>query len=190
MEEDRKVSPRWLAFESTNYQEPLIEKEFEKLKKTIYWLLYNEKGDVKGFMKYLLTARSEINMKYYQRDCIVAERGDVVTCNFGIHARSEISGGYVHAIVCDIRGDGLVYLVPIIRKKMTKDEKRFIPFYANQDMYYFDEALTDGTVRINRGMYVASERINSIVGQCDPNFFRYILLQIPKALTFFKEEKI
>lgn len=164
----------------------LINETLYKLKKTCYWSL--SKGvPEQNVAESLYTILSEFSMKYGYVEIPEFHIGDIVSCNYGYHIPGEINGNHVHSIVCEITGDS-VYLVPIIKYiKFLGYSKSYIEVDVSKDVQYYESFPENGIALLDKGRYVRSKRITSVVGKCSYEFFSKVITQLATSTFDFRK---
>ena len=146
--------------------------------------MYYKKAKNDDICKYLKTVEKEIAMRYKPRIPVKFAVGDIVECDYGSHLQSEISGHYVHAIVCDIDEKGLIYAVPISKYHIEEDANKYLPFSSDVEVQYIESKFTGGTVLLKMGRYMHSQRVNKVVGHLSPEFFASLMKTLPITFDF------
>ena len=116
-------------------------------------------------------------MKKNERPLVEVHPGDIVTYNPRENLRT-------YGIVCNVRPDGLVYIVPITNAKCQEHEMIYLPFKKRENMKYFRSSVEEGTVLLAVGRMVFQKTVVSVVGVCKDDFFRNVLKFIPMAVNF------
>ena len=165
-----------------------VEEQVNKLMRIIYWAMYSSKAHSRDICQYLMATGTEIAMKYNPREVPKFSVGDVVVCNYGNHLSGEISGGHVHAIVCDVDEEGMIYAAPITKAKLDGDLQKYLPFEAKVDVDYTVSRYTGGTVLLKKGGYIRPERIQDVVGTARPEFFNKLLAILPTTIQFSHDD--
>lgn len=165
-----------------------VEEQVNKLMRIIYWAMYSSKAHSRDICQYLMATGTEIAMKYNPREVPKFSVGDVVVCNYGNHLSGEISGGHVHAIVCDVDEEGMIYAAPITKAKLDGDLQKYLPFKAKVDVDYTVSRYTGGTVLLKKGGYIRPERIQDVVGTARPEFFNKLLAILPTTIQFSHDD--
>lgn len=150
--------------------------------------MYSNKAPSRDICQYLMAAGTEIAMKYNPREVVDFSIGDIVICNYGNHLGGEISGGHVHAIVCDVDEEGLIYAVPITKAKLNGNLQKYLPFETKVDVDYIESKYTDGTVLLKKGRYIRPERIQRVAGTTRPEFFNKLLAILPTTIQFSHDD--
>lgn len=149
---------------------------------------YLSNANATDTLKFLLGASLEIAIQYNpipRIDINQLSPGDVVECKFGTHVDGEVSGMVVHSIVCDIQEEeSTVYLLPITKKILDGDARKFMLIRPPHDVSYFDPSFNGGTVLLRMGKYVRYERISDIVGKTSPKFFEDIVHRFHSSMDF------
>lgn len=170
------------------FHNPEVEEQANKLMNMIARIV--EKYDVPAFeiCKFLKSTGFEIAMKYNPKETVEISVGDIVICNYGTHIEGEISGGYVHAIVCDIDEDNMFYAVPITKQTLEEDVLRYLPVKANEDICYFDSRYTGGTALLRKAKYMHIQRVQSVVGTAHMSLMNKLWNILPQSFSFSKTE--
>ena len=166
------------------FSNPKVEEQVNKLMRTIAWAMYSNKAPVNDICQFLMSIGREIRMTYSPYDQIKFKIGDVVACDYGNHHSGEVSGVHVHAVVCDIDDEGLVYAAPITKARIGGNPQKYMRFEAKTDVDYIESKFAGGTVLLRKGGYIRPERIQSVVGVARPDFFQKLLAVLPKAINF------
>ena len=182
------VTEESLEIAKVNFSNEVVEEQLNKLMRIIYWAMYTNKASSRDICQYLMTAGTEIAMRYNPRELVKFSIGDIVDCNYGRHLEGEISGGHVHSIVCDIDDDGTAYVAPITKARFEADVHRYLPFEANADVTYSNFRYTGGTVLLKKGRYVRPERVQSVIGIVHPEFFKKLLDSLSHSTQFSQED--
>lgn len=182
--EEPVVTAESLEIAKIEFSNKEVEDQVNKLMRVIYWAMYSNKAYPRDICQYLMATGTEIAMKYNPREVVDFSIGDIVVCNYGNHLSGEISGGHVHAVVCDTDEDGTFYAAPITKAKMEGNQQKYLPFEANLDVDYTVSRYTGGTVLLKKGGYIRPERIQDIVGKARPEFFEKLLAALPDTVRF------
>ena len=182
--EEPVVTAESLEFAKIEFSNKQVEEQVNKLMRVIYWAMYSNKATTRDICQHLMSAGTEIAMKYNPTEVVSFSIGDIVVCNYGNHLSGEISGSHVHAIVCDIDEEGVFYALPITKAKMEKNIKKYLPFEANLDVDYLASKYNGGTVLLKKGGYIRPERIQYVVGKARPKFFEKLLEILPNTVSF------
>ena len=144
--------------------------------------MYKENVSADEIVKHLLTTGTEIAMRFNPKPSISVNVGDIVDCQYGTHLDSEISGGHVHALVCNIVNN-TVFVIPIT--KQIIEGQFYLPFSAEKDVVYTEpNRYNEGTLLLDRGSYVGVERLHEVIGKALPEFFDEIIEVLPEAYCF------
>jgi len=145
-------------------------------------MMYKENVSADEIVKHLLTTGTEIAMRFNPKPSISVNVGDIVDCQYGTHLDSEISGGHVHALVCNIVNN-TVFVIPIT--KQIIEGQFYLPFSAEKDVVYTEpNRYNEGTLLLDRGSYVGVERLHEVIGKALPEFFDEIIEVLPEAYCF------
>lgn len=145
-------------------------------------MMYKENVSVDEIVKHLLTTGTEIAMRFNPKPSISVNVGDIVDCQYGTHLDSEISGGHVHALVCNIVNN-TVFVIPIT--KQIIEGQFYLTFSAEKDVVYTEpNRYNEGTLLLDRGSYVGVERLHEVIGKALPEFFDEIIEVLPEAYCF------
>lgn len=174
-----------IKFEELEFNNAEVREQANKLLRIIFWAMYSNNAKPQDICQFLMSAGSEIAMKYNPKTATDVSIGDIVDCNYGSHIKGEISGGHVHSVVCDIDDDGMVYILPITKAIREGDETRFLTFTAGLDAEYTDIRFTGGTILLKMGRYVHQQRFGEVVGHVLPEFFSKILTALSTTLNSF-----
>lgn len=171
-----------LSFKKIEFRNNSVEKQMNKLLKIIYWMMYKENVPADEIVKHLLTTGTEIAMRFNPKPSISVNIGDIVDCQYGTHLDSEISGGHVHALVCNIVNN-TVFVIPII--KQIIEGQFYLPFSGEKDVVYTEpDKCNEGTLLLDRGSYVGIERLHEVIGKALPEFFDEVIEVLPEAYCF------
>lgn len=171
-----------LSFKKIEFQNDDVEKQMNKLLKIIYWMMYKENVPADEIVKHLLTTGTEIAMRFNPKPSISVNVGDIVDCQYGTHLDSEISGGHVHALVCNIVNN-TVFVIPIT--KQIIEGQFYLPFSGEKDVFYTEpNRYNEGTLLLDRGSYVGIERLHEVIGKALPEFFDEVIEVLPEAYCF------
>lgn len=173
-----------LIIKKVEFENEYVETRINSFLKTAYWALYNRRAAEKDIGDFILTCMSEISMRYSPKPIIEFAIGDIVDVNYGTHLPGEINGGHVHAVVCHILNDAMVYVVPITKARTDISSLSYMLMDAPQDATYSNEYYKDGTVLVDKGKYVRAERLNSVLGKTNSAFFEKLLYQLASAFDF------
>ena len=182
--EEPVVTAESLEIAKIEFSNKEVEDQVNKLMRVIYWAMYSNKAHPRDICQYLMATGTEIAMKYNPREVVDFSIGDIVVCNYGNHLSGEISGGHVHAVVCDIDEDGTFYAAPITKAKLDGNQQKYLPFEANLDVDYTVSRYTGGTILLKKGGYIRPERIQDVVGKARPEFFEKLLAALPDTVRF------
>lgn len=167
----------------------LINKTLKKLAKTCYWAL-DRKVPEKNIAESLFTILNEFSMKYGYTEIPDFAVGDIAEVNFGYHIPGEINGNHVHSIICNVAGDS-VYVVPIIKDiKFLGYSTSYIPLDISNDIEYYENFLHNGVALLDKGRYVRTKRLISVVGRAKPEFFSKVLEQLATSTFDFRKNII
>ncbi len=171
-----------LSFKKIEFQNNDVEKQMNKLLDIIYWMMYKKNVPADKIVKHLLATGREIAMRFNPKPSISVNVGDIVDCQYGTHLDSEISGGHVHALVCNII-DNTVFVIPIT--KQIIEGQFYLPFSVEKDVVYTEpDKYNDGTLLLDRGSYVGIERLDEVIGKALPEFFDEVIEVLPEAYCF------
>lgn len=167
---------------------PIIEEYLENTFKTIEHAMYKvqKTATVDDILKYILSMKSEIRMRYGIPAVEEVNVGDIIDVNFGLHLANEINGGHVHCIVLNVDSDDMVYVVPITKKNnivKAKDETN-IEFSTPEDVEYFKEGFKGGAAVLNRGKYINRNRIMQKIGIAHIDFVSRLQKILPTVYSF------
>lgn len=182
--EEHVVTAESLEIAKIAFSNKEVEDQVNKLMRVIYWAMYSSKAPPRDICQYLMSTGTEIAMKYNPREVADFSIGDIVVCNYGNHLSGEISGGHVHAVVCDIDEDGTLYAAPITKAKLEGNRLKYLPFEANLDVDYTVSRYTGGTILLKKGGYIRPERIQEVVGKVRPELFEKLLAVLPDTVRF------
>ena len=171
-----------LSLKKIQFQNKYVKKQMNKLLKIIYWMMYKENVSAGEIVKHLITTGTEIAMRFNPKPSISVNVGDIVDCQYGTHLDSEISGGHVHALVCNIVNN-IVFVIPIT--KQIIEGRFYLPFSGEKDVVYTEpDKYNEGTLLLDRGSYVGIERLHEVVGKAHPEFFDEVIEILPEAYWF------
>lgn len=169
------------------FADPETRRLMSHITSTIYRATHFSNATELEAIRFLLGAAVEIAIQHNPvLSSIKFYIGDVVICNFGTHVHGEISGAQVNSIVCDIRSDGAVYLLPITKQNLDGNPLEYMPIIANQDVFYSNPKFDGGTVLLRMGKYVRPERIRDVVGTISESFFAELLQRFHDSMDFRK----
>lgn len=180
-------SEKDLIIERVKFENAYIAGLMNKFLRTAYWAMYKKKISEREIGRFIYTSMAEISMRYNEKKSIAFSIGDVVDCNYGTHLEGEVEGGHTSAIVCNIFGDGLVYVVPITKTKENLKSHSYLPFTIPNDIIYDKRNYVGGTVLLDKGKYVREVRFNEVIGKTNPEFFAKILNQLASSTFDFTE---
>ncbi len=191
------ISADDLSFKKIEFQNDDIKSQMNKLLKIIYWMIYKKNVSANEIVKHLITTGTEIAMRFNPKPSIGVNVGDIVDCQYGTHLDGEISGGHVHALVCNIINN-IVFVIPIT--KQIIEGQFYLPFSHAKDVIYAEPTkYKQGTLLLDRGCYVGIERLQAIIGKALPEFFDEVIEVLPEAYcfesltstdTFYDEESV
>lgn len=171
-----------LSFKKIEFQNADVEMQMNKLLKIIYWMIYKKNVPADEMVKHLLTTGTEIAMRFNPMPSIRVNVGDIVDCQYGTHLDNEISGGHVHALVCNIVNK-TVFVIPITKEII--EGQFYLPFRVEKDVVYTEpDKYNGGTLLLSRGSYVGIERLHKVVGKALPGFFDEVIEVLPEAYCF------
>lgn len=173
-----------LIIKKVEFENEYVENRINNFLKTAYWALYNKQATEKDISDYILTCMSEISMRYSSKPIIEFSIGDIVDVNYGTHLPGEIIGGHVHAIVCNILNENMAYVVPITKVRTDISSLSYLFMDAPQDATYNNEDYKGGTVLVDKGKYVRTERFYSVIGRTKLEFFEKLLYQLASTFDF------
>ena len=166
------------------YTCPEVYEQIQKLLRSIFWLMRYKGAIPKDVCKHLMDASTEMHMKYNPKEMVEVKVGDVVDCNYGNNIPGEISGGHVHALICNIDDGGMIYAIPIGKASSIADDKSFLHFVAKTDIEYVSPKYTGGVLILKKAQYINPLRVQSIVGHAMPEFFEKVLLAVLTTVDF------
>lgn len=169
--------------------DPHIKANIRRLTDKIYQFISENNADYREICKYLTSTVAELSMRYTPKKIISYKVGDVVDCNYCMHLDSEISGGHIHAIVCHMDENHLVYLVPILKEHRYYEEGRFLPLINHVDVEYLSNTFDGGTVSVKMGKYLDAQRMREVVGHVSPDYLPLLFREITKATSFESQEE-
>lgn len=145
------ISADDLSFKKIEFQNDDIKSQMNKLLKIIYWMIYKKNVSANEIVKHLITTGTEIAMRFNPKPSIGVNVGDIVDCQYGTHLDGEISGGHVHALVCNIINN-IVFVIPIT--KQIIEGQFYLPFSHAKDVIYAEPTkYKQGTLLLDRGCY-------------------------------------
>ena len=169
--------------------EPHVEGNVFRLKQRIFDFMKYRNASRKDIDNYLMSIVAEMSMRYSPRKMIPFTIGDIVDCNYGYHLESEICGGHIHAIVCNIIENNLVYLVPITKESFPYEEGKYLPVLPNENIIYHAKQFHGGTVSVKMGKYMDAHRFRKVIGEVNEDFFKILLSEIQKGMDFIQNIK-
>ena len=116
-------------------------------------------------------------MKKEKMQDIVLHQGDIVTYNPNSNLRT-------YGIVCNVREDGLVYIVPFTNAKSELQDIIYMPFDRNNDFKFFHSSIEEGTILLAVGRMVFKREVCAVIGACKEDFLKKVLKYIPMAVNF------
>lgn len=174
-----------------------IEEYLNKLLKTISWSVNNRGASVDDIKGYILSTIESISMKYCPIRNYECSVGDIITVSYCNNPRGEVSGGFVHGIVCDISDDEIIYVIPIAKKEADGIFSRWhIDFRAPEDATYFVDGYEGGVALLEQSRYISRQRIKSEsisiqpVGKVSSEFLDKLLELLPKVFSFGKQATV
>ena len=173
-----------LIIKKVEFENEYVENRINSFLKTAYWALYNKRATEKDIGDYIFTCLSEISMRYSSKPIIEFSIGDIVDVNYGTHLPGEIQGNHVHAIVCNILNEDMVYVVPITKVRTNITSHSYLFMDAPQDATYNDDYYKGGTVLVDKGKYIRAERFNYVIGKTTPEFFENLLYKLATTFDF------
>ena len=173
-----------LIIKKVEFENEYVENRINSFLKTAYWALYNRRATEKDIGNFILTCMSEISMRYSPKPIIEFAIGDIVDVNYGSHLPGEIQGGHVSAIVCNILNKDMAYVVPLTKVRTDITSQSYLFMDTPHDATYDNEFYKGGTVLIDKGKYVRTERFNSVIGKTAPEFFKKLLYQLATTFDF------
>lgn len=168
---------------------PIIEEYLENTFKTIEHAMckVQKTATVDDILKYILSMKSEIRMRYSLPAVEEVNVGDIIDVNFGLHLSNEINGGHVHWIVLNVDSDDMVYAVLITKKNnivKSKDETN-IEFSTPEDVEYFKQGFNGGVAVLNRGKYINRNRVMQKIGIAYNDFVVKLQKILPTVYSFY-----
>ena len=162
-----------------------IEKRLNKLIDSVNLALFKKNASPDIVSSYISTAANELAMRYNPFPTPIMKTGDIAVCNYGFHMDGEISGRFVHAVVCAFGANNTVFVVPIA-KTIQSDETNYMPFESPRDVTYSEKyaSFTGGNILLRHGSWIRRERINHIAGSLKDSFFAKVLEELPKSFDF------
>ena len=187
-EEDQEKyrKPQRTGFPKVEFNYKLIEERVNKFLQIAEIAIDRNNADVRSIASLISTAICELAMMYHPHPLVDIRVGDIVNCNYGYHMPGEISGRYVHSIVCAI-DDRMAYVLPITKDIHDDDGTKYLPFYSMYDVNYTDPMCKDhtgGSLLMQYGRWVCRERISSVVGYVHSHFMSEILRILPGTVCF------
>ncbi len=173
-------------FPRAEFSHKLIEERMNKFLQVAGMAINRNNAEAKSIASFISTAICELAMMYHPHPLVDIKVGDIVTCNYGYHMPGEISGRYVHSVVCAI-DDSLAYVVPITKDARDDGGVKFLSFYSVYDVTYTDPMCKDyagGSMLLQHGRWLCRERISGVVGYVHPHFMGEILCILPGTLCF------
>lgn len=159
-----------------------VEEEINKLLKVIYQMISKKNIPAEQIINQINSVTTEFSMKFNPKPNIDINVGDIVDCLYGTHLDSEVSGGHVHVLICNIIND-IAFVIPIAKGIL---EGQFnLPFSNEKDVIYSEsDKYNVGTLILDRGNYIGIERLNKVVGKALPEFFDEVIEVLPEAYCF------
>lgn len=166
--------------------EPHVEGHLFRLRQCISDFMKYNHVSYKDICNYLTSLVAEMSMKYRPRKVIPFSVGDIVDCNYGYHLESEISGGHIHAIVCNISENNLVYMLPITKEDFPYEEGKLVPITPNENVFYHETQFHGGTVFVTMGKYMDAHRFREVIGEVREDFLLELFCEIQKGMNFLQ----
>lgn len=175
-----------LIIQKVEFRNKYVEEVINRLIKTSYWAMYKTNVSENEIGDFIWSSIREISMKYSKNEKVEYSIGDIVSCDYGMHLPGETSGSRVYAIVCNITGTNMAYLVPITIVRKDLDPTSCIIFDVSKDIVCTKKNyLYSGmSVLLNEGCYLRAERINEVVAKTTPEFFAKVLKQLSTTFNF------
>lgn len=178
------ISKDALITKKITFENKKIESRMNNLLKTASWAIYNKKATEKEIEEYIITCMTEISLRYSGEPHIAFSIGDIVDVNYGSHLPGEIMGGHISAIVCNIINETMAFVVPITRLKTESTSSSFLSVNSSQDIILNNSIDFSGFALLDKGKYIRAERLNSVIGKTQPEFFKKLLYSIAKTFDF------
>lgn len=173
-----------LIIKKVEFENEYVEQLINKFLRTAYWAMFKMNIPEKEIGNFIWSSIDEISMRYSKKDSIPFSVGDVVDCKYGTHLAGEINGSHVAAIVCKISDTGMAYLVPITKIQQNLTSHSYLTFTVPNDIIYDTRDYVGGTVLLDKGKYVRSERFNEVIGKTSPEFLAKVLHQLATTFDF------
>ncbi|MBQ8300178.1 MAG: hypothetical protein IJX99_10105 [Clostridia bacterium] len=183
---EKNSKPQQIEFPRAEFSHKLIEERVNKFLQVAGMAINRNNAEAKSIASFISTAICELAMMYHPHPLVDIKVGDIVTCNYGYHMPGEVSGRYVHSVVCAI-DDSLAYVVPITKDARDDGGVKFLSFYSVYDVTYTDPMCKDyagGSMLLQHGRWLCRERISGVVGYAHPRFMSEILRILPGTLYF------
>lgn len=171
-----------LIIEEVEFENEYVKQLINRLLRTAYWAMFKMNVSEREIGDFIWTSINEISMRYNRKNGIAFSVGDVVDCNYGTHLSGEINGNHVYAIVCNISSTGMAYLVPIIKIQENLTSHSYLTVTTPYDIIYDTRDYVGGTVLLDKGKYVRTERFHEVIGKTSAEFLTKVLNQL--AITF------
>ncbi len=173
-----------IVIEKVECKSEYIKQLVEKLLKTVYHVLYINKATEQEIGRHIITATTEIHMKYIGKDIVDVSVGDIVTCNYGINLSGEVSGSAINSIVLNVSESGLVYLLPLTTYENTY--KKYASMMLSKDDIVSNEMDKSKVyyALLNGGSYINPRRISNVCGKVTPNILSKIMYRLIQVYDF------
>lgn len=189
VEAEESLNQQQTELPKAEFSHKLIEERMNKFLQVAGMAINKNNAEAKAIASFLSTAICELAMMYHPRPLVDIKVGDIVTCNYGYHMPGEVSGRYVHSIVCSF-DETTVYVLPITKDSWNDGGVKYLQFYSVYDATYTDPFCKDyagGSVLLQQGRRVRRERISGVVGYIHSHFLSELLHILPATLCFADE---
>lgn len=163
-----------------------VDENISSLLRTLNWAMFKKNVSEKELGRLILSLKTSISMKYHGFEKVKFSTGDIVECCYGTNLTGEISGGHTQAIVCNINKNGMPYLVPITKEleECNITSEFYIIFRSKVDVEYYDSNYLGGAIILDKGKYLAPERVIKVVGRVHYNLLAKVFDRIPSTFDF------
>lgn len=160
-----------------------------KLYRTTLWAVYHRGINSKKIASHLYTCSNEISLRCTCAKTQDINLGDLVTCYYGIHLPGEINGHNIIGIVCNLRNDDMVYVVPVAKLYNPEIHSlSYLRFSVPEDAKYYENSYESnyegGIALVDSGKYINAKRIVKKAGRVSYNFFAKLIPTIPTTFNF------
>lgn len=173
-----------LIIKKVEFENEYVEDIINKLVRTAYWAMYKKNVSESHISSYIFSTIFEISTNITGKETIDFAIGDIVDCNYGSHLIGETNGKHVHAIVCHVSDNNMVYLVPITSVYRATSSNAYLNINKSTDIIFANDFFKGGFAVLDKAKYLRAERVNSVVGKTTPDFFKQLLEQLASTFDF------